>query len=99
MKVKLGIQNIFILCSILLIVVSTSCHNQRQINKQNQIVLTKSSIQPSANGNNFTRLKYTSGVRSILEDSKGNIWFGSYNEGACLLYNGELQYFTTENGL
>jgi ligand-binding sensor domain-containing protein len=45
------------------------------------------------------RLKYTTGVRSILEDSKGNIWFGSYNEGACLLHNGELQYFTTENGL
>jgi ligand-binding sensor domain-containing protein len=44
-------------------------------------------------------LKYTTGVRSILEDSKGNIWFGSYNEGTCLLHNGELQYFTTENGL
>ncbi len=44
-------------------------------------------------------LKYTTGVRSILEDSKGNIWFGSYNEGVCLLHKGELQYFTTENGL
>jgi ligand-binding sensor domain-containing protein len=45
------------------------------------------------------RLKYTTAVRSILEDSKGNIWFGSYNEGACLLHNGKFQYFTTENGL
>ena len=44
-------------------------------------------------------LKYTTGVRSILEDSKGNIWFGSHNEGVCLLHKGELQYFTTENGL
>jgi ligand-binding sensor domain-containing protein len=44
-------------------------------------------------------LKYTSGVRSILEDSKGNIWFGSYNEGVCLLQNGNFQYFTIENGL
>ncbi len=44
-------------------------------------------------------LKYTTGVRSILEDSKGNTWFGSYNEGVCLLQNGALQYFTTENGL
>jgi ligand-binding sensor domain-containing protein len=48
---------------------------------------------------NAVRLKYANGVRSILEDSKGNIWFGSYNEGACLLHKGELQYFTTENGL
>jgi ligand-binding sensor domain-containing protein len=44
-------------------------------------------------------LKYTTGVRSILEDSKGNIWFGSHSEGVCLLHNGEFQYFTTENGL
>jgi ligand-binding sensor domain-containing protein len=44
-------------------------------------------------------LKYTNGVRSILEDSKGNTWFGSYNEGLCLLQNGALRYFTTENGL
>lgn len=46
-----------------------------------------------------TKLNYKTGVRSILEDSKGNIWFGSYNEGVCLLQNGKLQYFTTENGL
>jgi ligand-binding sensor domain-containing protein len=45
------------------------------------------------------RLKYTSGIRSVLEDSKGNTWFGSYSEGVCLLRNGKLQYFTTENGL
>ena len=38
-------------------------------------------------------------MRAILEDSKGNIWFGSYNEGACFLQDGKLQYFTTENGL
>ena len=45
------------------------------------------------------RLKYTSGIHSVLEDSKGNIWFGSYNEGLGLLHDGKLQYFTTENGL
>lgn len=46
-----------------------------------------------------TRLKYTKGVRSILEDSKGNIWFGSHNEGVCMLQSGRLHYFTTQNGL
>ena len=47
--------------------------------------------------NAATRLKFTTGVRSILEDSKGDIWFGSYQEGVGVLHNGRLSYFTTEN--
>jgi ligand-binding sensor domain-containing protein len=89
MIVKPGNQHLFILCTFLL-AVTISCNSQSQSNKENHIVHSKI---------NTTRLKYTTGVRSILEDSKGNIWFGSYNEGVCLLYNDELQYFTTENGL
>ena len=92
MKVKLDNQNIFILCKFL-IAVTISCNSQSQSNKENQInSIIESKIDT-------IRLKYTTGVRSILEDSKGNIWFGSYNEGVCLLRNGEFQYFTTENGL
>ena len=90
MKVKLGNQYIFILCWTFLMAAPISCNSQSQSNKENQIVHSK---------DDSTRLKYTTGVRSILEDSKGNIWFGSYNEGVCLLHSGELQYFTTENGL
>ncbi|MDZ4706769.1 MAG: two-component regulator propeller domain-containing protein [Saprospiraceae bacterium] len=90
MKVKLDNQNIFILCWTFLIAVTISCNIQSQSNKENQIVQTKTDSK---------LLKYTTGVRSILEDSKGNIWFGSYNEGVCLLHNGKFQYFTTENGL
>ena len=88
-KVKLDNQNIFILCTFL-IAVTISCNSQSQSNTQNQLAHSKIDTP---------RLKYTNGVRSILEDSKGNIWFGSYNEGVCLLHNGEFQYFTTENGL
>ena len=44
-------------------------------------------------------LKYTTGVRSILEDSKGNIWFGSHNEGVCRFDGNSLKYFTVEDGL
>lgn len=80
-------RDISILCTFL-ITVTTSC--QSQSNKENQIVHSK---------DDNIRLKYKTGVRSILEDSKGNIWFGSYNEGVCLLHNGKLQYITTENGL
>ncbi|WP_276482352.1 ligand-binding sensor domain-containing protein [Paraflavitalea pollutisoli] len=49
--------------------------------------------------NDTARLRYTTGVRAILEDSKGNTWFGSNREGVCMLKDGQLQYFTTQNGL
>ena len=90
MEVKSDRQSIFILFCTFLIVVTTSCNSQSQSNKENHTGQTKTGIK---------LLKYTTGVRSILEDSKGNIWFGSYNEGVCLLQNGKFQYFTTENGL
>jgi ligand-binding sensor domain-containing protein len=90
MKVKSDRQNTFILCCTFLIIVTNSCISQSESDKEDQIVQRKTDSK---------LLKYTTGVRSILEDSKGNIWFGSYNEGVCLLQNGELQYFTTESGL
>jgi ligand-binding sensor domain-containing protein len=99
MKVKSDRQSIFILCCTFLIIVTNSCISQSQSNKENPIIQAKNNIQPIESKIDAIRLKYTTGVRSILEDSKGNIWFGSYNEGVCLLHNGELQYFTTENGL
>lgn len=44
-------------------------------------------------------LQFTSGIRAIFQDSKGNYWFGSHNEGACY-YNGKsFEYFTTRDGL
>jgi len=92
MKVKPGSHNLFIFCGTFLIAVTISCSNQSQSNKENQVVQIKSKIDA-------IRLKYTTGVRSILEDSRGNVWFGSYNEGVCLFHNGEFRYFTTENGL
>lgn len=38
-------------------------------------------------------------VRSILEDSKGNFWFGSWKEGVCRFDGESFTYFTMENGL
>lgn len=90
MKVTLSNHNIFIICWAFLQAVTTSCNSQSQSRKENQ------KLQARAESN---LLKYTSGVCSILEDSKGNTWFASYNEGVCLLQNGKFKYFTTENGL
>ena len=44
-------------------------------------------------------LKFTSGIRSIFQDSKGNYWFGSLQEGVTV-YNGKsFAYFTNFDGL
>lgn len=44
-------------------------------------------------------LKFTSGIRAIFQDSKGNFWFGSLQEGVAV-YNGKtFNYFTSNNGL
>lgn len=44
-------------------------------------------------------LKFTSGIRAIFQDSKGNYWFGSHNEGVSF-YNGKsFEYFATNDGL
>lgn len=44
-------------------------------------------------------LKFTSGIRSIFHDSKGNYWFGSLQEGVAV-YNGKtFTYFTGNDGL
>jgi ligand-binding sensor domain-containing protein len=44
-------------------------------------------------------LKFTSGIRAIFHDSKGNYWFGSHNEGVSV-YNGkDFKYLTTNEGL
>ena len=90
MKMKLGNQNIFIPCWTFLLAVTICCNSQSQPNKENQVVQT----YPDSK-----LLKFKTGVRSILEDSKGNIWFGSHQEGVCLLHKGDFQYFTTKNGL
>lgn len=44
-------------------------------------------------------LKFTSGIRAIFQDSKGNYWIGSLQEGVAV-YNGKsFNYFTINDGL
>lgn len=44
-------------------------------------------------------LKFTSAVRAIFKDSKGNFWIGSHNEGVALFNGKSFEYFTTNDGL
>lgn len=43
-------------------------------------------------------LKFTSGIRSMLQDSRGNYWFGSDQEGVCKFDGTTFKYYTPENG-
>jgi len=78
---------------ILLSLLSWSCNSQGQ-NKSQDLQKEKQKIERKN-----LKLKYTSGIQSILHDSKGNYWFGSHKEGVCL-YNGiTFTYFTVDDGL
>jgi ligand-binding sensor domain-containing protein len=60
-------------------------------NHQNKIELAKTPVTDTLN--------FTSGIRSIFQDSKGNFWFGSIKEGVAV-YNGKsFIYFTGDDGL
>ncbi|MEM7571786.1 MAG: two-component regulator propeller domain-containing protein [Bacteroidota bacterium] len=45
------------------------------------------------------RLSFTSGIRSILEDRHGNIWFGSHQEGVARFDGEQMTYYTVADGL
>lgn len=74
---------------ILVLAVATSCTTEPSVMGSE---LNQSSVGASE------RLKFET-VRSIFEDSKGNYWFGSWNEGVCRFDGKELTYFTVKDGL
>lgn len=73
----------------LALVPATSCTTKQDVTRSE---LNDSAIGPPA------RLRFET-VRSILEDSKGNYWFGSWKEGVCRFDGKSLTYFTVEDGL
>ncbi len=77
---------------ILILTLNFSCVDNKSTEKK--------AIQPVlVNTSQTDTLKFTSGIRAILQDSKGNYWLGSHNEGVSL-YNGKsFKYFTTNEGL
>ena len=56
----------------------------------------ESSLSDSLKGDS---LAFHSGIRSIFQDSKGNYWLGSHNEGLARFDGRQYEYFTIENGL
>ena len=76
-----------------------SCiQNKSSETKTNGLETSKIDIGFSAKNTNV-KLKYTSGICSVLHDSKGNYWFGSYQEGVCLFDGKTFTYYTVDDSL
>ena len=77
---------------ILLLTLNFSCvekkSTEKETNKPELVATSKTDT-----------LKFTSGIRAILQDSKGNYWFGSHNEGVSVYDGISFEYFTTNEGL
>ena len=98
MKENRNEVNKLILHLTILILLLSSCNSHSKSNQGIQNM--RSSSESVATENDTTSLlKYTSGIREIFEDSKGNIWIGSGNEGVCLYDGLSFTYFTKEDGL
>lgn len=77
---------------ILILALNSSCVERKSTEKE---IDTSEFVSTSQTDT----LTFTSGIRAILQDSKGNYWFGSQNEGVSF-YNGKsFEYFTTNTGL
>ena len=79
-------------CILLLLTLHFSCVENKSTNgATNKFALKAISTTDS--------LKFTSGIRSIFQDSKGNYWFGSIREGVALYDGNSFTYFTSNDGL
>jgi ligand-binding sensor domain-containing protein len=77
---------------ILILTLNLSCVEKKSSEKE---ISKTELVKPSKTDT----LKFTSGIRTIFQDSKGNYWFGSHQEGVCLFDGESFEYFTTKEGL
>lgn len=73
------------------LILNFSCADNRKLNPDGKQAVFN--IAASAD-----TLKFKMGIRSILQDSKGNYWFGSDQEGLCRYDGKTFTYYTPENG-
>lgn len=77
---------------ILILTLNLSCIEKKSTEnetKQHELVATSKT----------DTLKFTSGIRAIFQDSKGNYWFGSLKEGVAVYDGKSFNYFTSNEGL
>ena len=100
MTIKPNNQHRLTLFFTFLAILISSCTTKSKTNQETLTVQVEDKIQPVKKQVDSTQLlKFTSGIRTILEDSKGNIWFGSHQEGAASINDGAITYYDKKNGL
>jgi ligand-binding sensor domain-containing protein len=77
---------------IVLLFINLSCLKQQSNEKERNNTELLSSTKTDT-------LKFTSGIRAIFQDSKGNYWLGSQNEGVSFFDGKTFEYFTVNEGL
>ena len=76
-----------------------SCTDKKVSNTKSIPSASSKELFEALNVEDSTSLKYTSGIRSILQDRQGHYWIGSHQEGACFFDGKSFHYFTKEDGL
>ena len=79
-------------CLIFFLTLNTSCFEYKSTEKE----IHKSTLQSTLKTDTLT---FISGIRAIFQDSKGNYWFGSHNEGISYFDGKSWKYFTSIDGL
>lgn len=87
MKKYLTIMNLSIIISFVTLLFA--CNGQVKSNKQEE----------KKTDNIESSFHFKEGIISIFEDSKGEFWFGTVNEGLCRFDGKSYTYFSTSNGL
>jgi len=82
-----------------LIIIFYACTNQIPPNSSAKEAIVDKGQPIEIERDTNLRLNFSSGVCAILEDSKGNFWFGSHQEGVCKFDGKTFTYFTEKDGL
>jgi len=81
-----------LICLLVIVNLNFSCVEKKATEKEiSKVPLVSPEVD--------NRPTFTAGIRSILQDSKGNYWFGSHREGVCRYDGNSFEYFTMEQGL
>lgn len=77
---------------ILILTLNFSCIGKKTSEEE----LNRSSLTLLSKSDTF---RFSSGTRSILQDSKENYWIGSHGQGVCLFDGMSFEYISTHEGL
>lgn len=89
---------VHILALFLMVVFCTSCNGQVKTNTSKPNPKIIRNFKPAALAPDFDTTLVSQYIRSIFQDSKGNLWFGTIGDGVVKYDVKTLTYFSTSDG-